>query len=55
MLSAKQQNCKHVYINRYFLWSPCQGLIEDSEGRLKLVKYKRLKLGGSQAEDRSND
>jgi hypothetical protein len=35
MPSAKQQNCKHFYYNRCFLWSPCGRFIWDSEGHLQ--------------------
>jgi hypothetical protein len=37
MPSAKQQNCKHVYNNRCFLWGSCRRFIGDSEDRLQSV------------------
>jgi hypothetical protein len=38
MPSAEQQNCKHVYNNRCFLWGPCRRFIGDSKGRLRSVR-----------------
>jgi hypothetical protein len=35
MPSAKQQNCKHVYDNRCFLWISCRRIIGESEGSLQ--------------------
>jgi hypothetical protein len=40
--SAKQQNCKHVYNNRCFLWGRCRSFIGDSEGRLQPVIAEKL-------------
>jgi hypothetical protein len=37
MPSSKQQNYKHVYSYRCFLWGLCRRFIGDSEGRLQSV------------------
>jgi hypothetical protein len=37
MPSAKQQNCKHVYNNRYFLGGPCRICVGVSVGHLQSV------------------
>jgi hypothetical protein len=42
MPSAKQQNYKHVYINRCFQWGLCRRFIGDTEGCLQSVIAENL-------------
>jgi hypothetical protein len=46
MPSAKQQNCKHIYNNRCFLWGPYQRFKGDSEVRLQLVIAEKPRVKG---------